>query len=56
MRATDPERMLRLLASEMSVELTASRPSLSAKLRALWGARVQASIPPRPRRTREHAA
>jgi type IV secretion system protein TrbB len=46
MRAAEAERMLRLLASEMSVELTASSPSLSAKLPAPWGARVQASIPP----------
>ena len=42
----EAERMLRLLASEMLVELNADHPSLSAKLPAPWGARVQASIPP----------
>jgi P-type conjugative transfer ATPase TrbB len=46
MAPADAERMLRLIASEMSVELTASSPSLSGKLPAPWGARVQASIPP----------
>jgi len=46
MRAADAERMLRLVASEMSVELTAHCPSLSAKLPAPWSARVQGSIPP----------
>ena len=46
MAPADAERMLRLIASEMSVELTASSPSLSGKLPPPWGARVQASIPP----------
>ena len=46
MHPSDVERMLRLIASEISVELTASQPSLSAKLPAPWGARLQASIPP----------
>jgi P-type conjugative transfer ATPase TrbB len=46
MHAADAERMLRLIASEMSVELTAQSPSLSAKLPGPWGARLQASIPP----------
>jgi type IV secretion system protein VirB11 len=46
MQAADAERMLRLVASEMLVELNADKPSLSAKLPAPWGARLQASIPP----------
>ena len=46
MAPADAERMLRLIASEMSVELTASSPSLSGKLPPPWGTRVQASIPP----------
>jgi type IV secretion system protein VirB11 len=40
------ERMLRLVASEINVELTAATPSLSAKLPDPWRARLQASIPP----------
>ncbi len=46
MRVADAERMLRLIASEMYVELNAANPSLSGKLPPPWGARVQASIPP----------
>ncbi len=46
MPAPDAERMLRLVASEMLVELNADKPSLSAKLPAPWGARLQASIAP----------
>jgi type IV secretion system protein VirB11 len=46
MQPSDAERLLRLVASEMSVELTAASPSLAAKLPPPWGARVQASIPP----------
>lgn len=38
-------RMLRLVATEMNVELSDRNPSLAGKL-PLWGARVQASIPP----------
>jgi type IV secretion system protein VirB11 len=38
-------RMLRLVATEMNVELSDRNPSLGGKL-PLWGARVQASIPP----------
>ncbi|HEV3191856.1 MAG TPA: P-type conjugative transfer ATPase TrbB [Polyangiaceae bacterium] len=40
------ERMLRLVASEMRIELNAQHPSLSAKLPPPWGARLQAAIPP----------
>jgi P-type conjugative transfer ATPase TrbB len=40
------ERMLRLVASEMRLELNAQHPSLSAKLPPPWGARLQAAIPP----------
>jgi P-type conjugative transfer ATPase TrbB len=46
MSAVDAERMLRLVASEVLVELNAQSPSLSAKLPAPWGARLQAAIPP----------
>src|SRR5579859_63472 len=46
MLATDAERMLRLVASEVLVELNAQSPSLSAKLPHPWGARLQAAIPP----------
>jgi len=46
MRAAEAERMLRLVASEMGVELTTASPSLAGKLPPPWGARVQASIPP----------
>jgi P-type conjugative transfer ATPase TrbB len=38
-------RMLRLVATEMNAEISDRNPSLSGKL-PLWGARVQASIPP----------
>ena len=38
-------RMLRLVATEMNTELSDRSPSLAGKL-PLWGARVQASIPP----------
>jgi type IV secretion system protein TrbB len=38
-------RMLRLVATEMNAELSDRNPSLAGKL-PLWGARVQASIPP----------
>ncbi len=40
------ERMLRLVASEMRVELNAQRPSLSAKLPPPWSARLQGAIAP----------
>jgi type IV secretion system protein VirB11 len=40
------ERLLRLVASEMGVELNAGRPSLSATLPPPWSARLQAAIPP----------
>ena len=40
------ERMLRLAASEMRLELNAQHPSLSAKLPSPWSARLQAAIPP----------
>jgi P-type conjugative transfer ATPase TrbB len=46
MLAPDAERMLRLVASEVLVELNAQSPSLSAKLPPPWGARLQAAIPP----------
>src|SRR5579859_5048188 len=46
MLATDAERMLRLVASEVLVELNAQSPSLSAKLPHPWAARLQAAIPP----------
>jgi type IV secretion system protein VirB11 len=46
MSPADAERMLRLVASEMLVELNAAAPSLSAKLPAPYAARLQASIPP----------
>ena len=42
----EAERMIRLIAAEMRVELNASSPSLSAKLPPPWRARVQAAIPP----------
>ena len=44
--AADAERMLRLVASEVLVELNPQSPSLSAKLPPPWGARLQAAIPP----------
>jgi type IV secretion system protein TrbB len=46
MPAADAERMLRLVASEVLVELNPQSPSLSAKLPPPWGARLQAAIPP----------
>src|SRR5580704_11470192 len=46
MLAPDAERMLRLVASEVLVELNAQAPSLSAKLPPPWRARLQAAIPP----------
>jgi type IV secretion system protein VirB11 len=45
MKPEDAFRMLRLVASEMDVELSDRNPSLSGKL-PQWGARVQASVPP----------
>jgi P-type conjugative transfer ATPase TrbB len=41
----EAERMLRSIAGELELELNASSPSLACKL-PIWGARVQASIPP----------
>jgi type IV secretion system protein VirB11 len=41
----DALRMLRLVATEMNTELSDRNPSLAGKL-PIWGARVQASIPP----------
>ena len=46
MAAGDAERMLRLVASEVLVELNPQNPSLSAKLPPPWGARLQGAIPP----------
>ena len=46
MAPSDADRMLRLVASEVSVELNAQSPSLSAKLPAPWSARLQAAVPP----------
>ena len=46
MGGADADRMLRLVASEVLVELTPQSPSFSAKLPAPWGARLQAAIPP----------
>src|ERR1700684_633103 len=46
MLAPDAERMLRLVASEVLVELNAQSPSLPARFPAPWGARLQAAIPP----------
>lgn len=45
MGADDALRMLRLVATEMNAELSDRNPSLAGKL-PIWGARVQASIPP----------
>lgn len=45
MKADDAFRMLRLVATEMNTELSDRNPSLAGKL-PIWGARVQASIPP----------
>jgi P-type conjugative transfer ATPase TrbB len=44
--ARDVERMLRLVAAEMLVELNAQNPLLSAKLPPPWGARLQGYMPP----------
>jgi len=38
-------RMLRVVATQMNVELSERQPSVAGKL-PIWGARVQASIPP----------
>jgi type IV secretion system protein VirB11 len=46
MPPAEAERMLRLVASEMRVELNATAPSLAAKLPPPYAARLQASIPP----------
>jgi type IV secretion system protein VirB11 len=46
MHPAGAERMLRLVASEVLVELNPQSPSLSAKLPAPWSARLQAAIPP----------
>ncbi len=46
MDAIRAERMLRMVASEMLIELNAENPSLSAKLPLPWSVRLQASIPP----------
>jgi type IV secretion system protein VirB11 len=43
---SDVERLLRLVAAEMLLELNAQIPSLSAKLPAPWSARLQGWIPP----------
>jgi type IV secretion system protein VirB11 len=40
------ETMLRLVAADAGVELTASNPVLTAKLPPPWGARLQAFLPP----------
>jgi type IV secretion system protein TrbB len=45
MTAEDALRMLRVVATEMNAELSERNPSLAGKL-PIWGARVQASIPP----------
>jgi P-type conjugative transfer ATPase TrbB len=45
MSPEDALRMLRLVATEMNTELSDRNPSLAGKL-PIWGARVQASIPP----------
>src|SRR6266496_325248 len=45
MSPEDALRMLRLVATEMKAELSERNPSLAGKL-PIWGARVQASIPP----------
>jgi P-type conjugative transfer ATPase TrbB len=45
MSPEDALRMLRLVATETNTELSDRNPSLSGKL-PIWGARVQASIPP----------
>jgi type IV secretion system protein VirB11 len=45
MAPEDALRMLRIVATEMNAELSDRNPSLAGKL-PIWGARVQASIPP----------
>lgn len=45
MSPEDALRMLRVVATEMNTELSERNPSLAGKL-PIWGARVQASIPP----------
>jgi type IV secretion system protein VirB11 len=45
MTPEDALRMLRVVATEMNTELSDRNPSLAGKL-PIWGARVQASIPP----------
>jgi type IV secretion system protein TrbB len=45
MSPEDALRMLRVVATEMNSELSERNPSLAGKL-PIWGARVQASIPP----------
>jgi type IV secretion system protein VirB11 len=45
MSPEDALRMLRLVATEMNTELSDRNPSLAGKL-PIWGARLQASIPP----------
>jgi type IV secretion system protein TrbB len=42
----DSERMVRLVAAEVFVELNVERPSISAKLPPPWCARLLAAIPP----------
>jgi type IV secretion system protein VirB11 len=44
--ASDVERMLRLVAAEILLELNAQQTSLSAKLPPPWSARLQGYIPP----------
>ena len=45
MTPADAERMIRLIAASMEMEVNSRNPSLGAKL-PHWGARVQATIPP----------
>ena len=45
MTAENALRMLRVVATEMNAELSDRHPSLAGKL-PIWGARVQAAIPP----------
>jgi type IV secretion system protein TrbB len=45
MNRDDAFRMLRLVATELGLELGERSPSISGKL-PIWGARIQASIPP----------
>jgi type IV secretion system protein TrbB len=46
MDAGDVERMLRLVAAGLLIELNAQSPSLAAKLPPPWSARLQGAIPP----------